>query len=142
MEPDDYVVVPTMNGKSYVIPTGHSAATSTWQITKKEPVTAVTDLAKVSTRDLMNEIYRRRAIEKFDYSVEIPDIAYTQNTADQRKLYAVKELLSSLTAQKFVTEKALAYRSWRDNTRDTTIYSYEIYLCKHPIHVKTDLSFE
>lgn len=96
------------------------------------------DLSSVSTRDLLNECYRRRAIEKFDYS-QIIDTDYATMYPDARE-HAIKEVLrgvvQSVLHNKKFADDAITLDEKVDRSNRQHIFTGEVYICKHPTKVK------
>lgn len=96
------------------------------------------DLSDVDTRDLLNECYRRRAIEKFTYTqladtlMVQHDPKFTPHVIDriQRDVWdAVRE------NQKFFTDAVIINES-HDYAMRAQKYVAEVYVCKHPTKVR------
>ena len=98
----------------------------------------VYDLSHVSTRDLLNECYRRRAIEKFSFIDNI-DKDYMMHNPDAKE-YITHDLMKCLWTsicddQKFLQD-ALTIKEETDLAYRTIKLTGEIYVCKHPTKVR------
>lgn len=117
--------IETTTGQSYKVMT--SGATSYRHM----------DLSSVSTRDLLNECYRRRAIEKFSYTTSV-DIDFLQMHLSPYE-YVLKDAGRNLWGQvmknKFFDD-AMAVNEERDNMNRRHNFACEVYVCKHPSMVK------
>ena len=96
------------------------------------------DLSSVSTRDLLNECYRRRAIEKFSFTDNI-DQDYMMHNPDAKK-YITHDLMKCLWTsicdnQKFLQD-ALTIKEETDLSYRTIRLTGEMYVCKHPTKVR------
>ena len=98
----------------------------------------IPDLSRISTRELLNECYRRRAIEKFDYNVNID--RFTLEHEPEIKKYAIQDLNRGIwdtvvNRNKFYAD-AMNISETFDHYRQMKIFAGEIYVCKHPLKVK------
>jgi hypothetical protein len=96
------------------------------------------DLSSVSTRDLLNECYRRRAIEKFTYDVSIDQ--YFLRQEPEAREYTMKDLKRGmwevmLKNEKFVAD-AIQIIERQNNLQIRTEFQGEVYICKHPTKVR------
>jgi hypothetical protein len=96
------------------------------------------DLSDVSTRDLLNECYRRRAIEKFDYKIEA-DSYMLEEHPDMRE-HVLRDLSRGLweamvNNRKF-SDDAIDVKEERIRSYMRNIFRGEIYICKHPTKVR------
>lgn len=117
--------IETTTGQSYKVMT--SGATSYRHM----------DLSSVSTRDLLNECYRRRAIEKFSYTTSV-DIDFLQMHQSPYE-YVLKDAGRNLWGQVMKTkffDDAMVVNEERDNMNRRYNLACEVYVCKHPSKVK------
>ena len=96
------------------------------------------DLSSIPTRDLLNECYRRRAIEKFSGSISID--SYMLNAHPEAKEYALRDLSRELwdsvvTNSKFYGD-AMSIKESNVTSYMRTDFTGEIYICKHPTKVR------
>lgn len=96
------------------------------------------DLSGVSTRDLLNECYRRRAIEKFSASVSID--SYMLKAQPEAIDYVMRDLSrevwdSVVGNSKFYND-AMAIKETPFASFMRTEFTGEIYVCKHPTKVR------
>ncbi len=96
------------------------------------------DLSTISTRDLLNECYRRRAIEKFDASIAVDKYFLDSEPASRAHLKQdlITSLISSMLKNGKFTEQAIAVKESEDFAYMRKIFESEIYICKHPTQVK------
>lgn len=96
------------------------------------------DLSSVSTRDLLNECYRRRAIEKFSYKVDAD--MYFLRQEPQARDHMIKELVRGMWGCMLRDEKfsrdAIDIKEQVNNPQIRTEFTGEIYICKHPTKVR------
>lgn len=96
------------------------------------------DLSGVSTRDLLNECYRRRAIEKFSYKVDAD--MYFLRQEPQARDHMIKELVRGMWSCMLRDEKfsrdAIDIKEQVNNPQIRTEFTGEIYICKHPTKVR------
>ena len=96
------------------------------------------DLSSIPTRDLLNECYRRRAIEKFSGSVSVDE--YMLKAQPEAIDYVMRDLSrevwdSVVRNSKFYNDAmAIAENSVTSYMR--TDFIGEIYICKHPTKVR------
>lgn len=132
MEPEDtYVIRPlqtTLITRS--INAGYVSAST---ITASKP-----DLSVFSTQELLNECYRRRAIEKFDASIAVDKYFLDSEPASRAHLKQdlITSLISSMLKNGKFTEQAIAVKESEDFAHMRKIFESEIYICKHPTQVK------
>ncbi len=96
------------------------------------------DLSSVSTRDLLNECYRRRAIEKFDYKQSV-DIDYVKMHPEAREHVisaALRGVVQSVLENKKFANDAIVLNESVDRAQRLEIFTGEVYICKHPTKVK------
>lgn len=96
------------------------------------------DLSSVSTRDLLNECYRRRAIERFTYKSSAD--MYFLKQEPQARDHMIKELVRGmwdcmLRDEKF-SRDAIDIKEQVNNPLMQTEFTGEIYICKHPTKVR------
>lgn len=96
------------------------------------------DLSSVSTRDLLNECYRRRAIERFTYKSSVD--MYFLKQEPQARDHMIKELVRGmwdcmLRDEKF-SRDAIDIKEQVNNAQCRTEFTGEIYICKHPTKVR------
>ena len=96
------------------------------------------DLSRVSTRDLLNECYRRRAIERFDYKVSA-DSYFLEEVKEAR--HHVKEDLihgiwKSVAKNQAFADSALYITEEQDRAFMRVNMAGEIYICKHPKNLR------
>lgn len=96
------------------------------------------DLSSISTRDLLNECYRRRAIEKFsvdrnadEYMVQ-NDRSYTEYVMDHIR----KEVWFAVMDNKKFLPEAVPIKHAHDSINRMHRYTAEVYVCKHPMSLK------
>lgn len=111
-----------------------SASGSTSSYTQYKPH----DLSRISTRDLLNECYRRRAIEKFDYNVNA-DLYFLKQEPEARA-YVIQDLMrgmwsTMLKNEKFSTD-AINIKEKVNDLQLRTEFFGEVYICKHPTKVR------
>ncbi len=97
------------------------------------------DLSSVSTRDLLNECYRRRAIEKFSVSRSVDSYMFQQYPDIMNYVMRdiSKDVLDQVVANKKFYEDALVVNQTRTRyPGQSTDFEAEIYICKHPTKVK------
>ncbi len=123
---DEEIDIQTLGGKSYKVVTSGPAA-------YRHP-----DLSSVSTRDLLNECYRRRAIEKFDFKLDF-DTYMMQERPDAYK-YVMKNLYEGLWDAVIANEKfskdAIEVKQEHITSHMRTIFRGEVYMCKHPTKLR------
>ena len=96
------------------------------------------DLASIPTRDLLNECYRRRAIEKFSASVSVDQ--YMLKAQPEAIDYVMRDL--SREVWEFVQRNSKFYNDAMSITENKftsfmrTDFTGEIYICKHPTKVR------
>ena len=116
----------------------HKVATPSDKKEMLHPNSPNVNLAYVSTRELLNECYRRRAIEKFDWSVHVDKDMLEHEPAIRD--YALRDLGQGLWNKFEKTEKfyneAMSIREHLDHYSHKKIFNGEIYICKHPSKVK------
>lgn len=138
MEPEDQkwnhlyneeIDIQTVSGKSYKVVTSGPAAYRH------------IDLSSVSTRDLLNECYRRRAIEKFDFKLDFDTYMMQErpDTPDTYR-YVMKNLYEGLWDAVIADEKfskdAIEVKQEHITSHMRTVFRGEIYVCKHPTKVR------
>lgn len=98
------------------------------------------DLSRVSTKDLLNECYRRRAIEKFAYSTQVQLVDLDPQYQTEIREHALRELghglWESMMSHKNFYPDAMIVTERVDNYRRASIFVGEVYVCKHPTKVK------
>jgi hypothetical protein len=122
---DDTIDVQSMSGQSYKVMTAQSGYRHM-------------DLSSVSTRDLLNECYRRRAIERFTYKSSA-DMYFLKQEPKARE-HVVEELIRGmwdcmLRNEKFAND-AIHVKEEPNNPQIRTEFTGEIYICKHPTKVR------
>lgn len=122
---DNTIDVQAMSAQSYKVVTSPSAYRHM-------------DLSSVSTRDLLNECYRRRAIEKFDFKVEADSLMLKDHPATLK--HVMKNLVDGLFETIISDEKfsadAIHIKEELITTHFTKVFRGELYVCKHPTKVK------
>lgn len=96
------------------------------------------DLSSVSTRDLLNECYRRRAIEKFDFNVEA-DSLMLQDYPDARKRVMenlVHGLFETVLKDEKFSSDAIYVKEEHITSHFIKVLRGEVYVCKHPTKVR------
>lgn len=96
------------------------------------------DLSDVSTRDLLNECYRRRAIEKFSASVSVDQ--YMLKAQPEAIDYVMRDLSREVWEyvqrnSKFYND-AMVVKQSDVTSYMRTDFTGEIYVCKHPTKVR------
>lgn len=96
------------------------------------------DLSSIPTRDLLNECYRRRAIERFTYKSSA-DMYFLKQEPKARE-HVVEELIRGmwdcmLRNEKFAND-AIHVKEEPNNPQIRTEFTGEIYICKHPTKVR------
>lgn len=96
------------------------------------------DLSGVSTRDLLNECYRRRAIERFTYKSSA-DMYFLKQEPKARD-HVVEALVRGmwdcmLRNEKFAND-AIHIQEEPNNPQIRTEFTSEVYICKHPTKVR------
>lgn len=96
------------------------------------------DLSSVSTRDLLNECYRRRAIEKFTVSRSIDSYMLQQDpdSIDYVMRNIARDVWDQVMSNKKFCEDALIVKQTQMQSVMSTDFEAEIYICKHPTKVK------
>ena len=94
------------------------------------------DLSHVSTRDLLNECYRRRAIEKFSFTDNIDQDFLTMNTKEYITHDAMHCLWKSIYKDQKFLQDALMINEKSDIAYRRVNITGEIYVCKHPTKVR------
>lgn len=104
---------------------------------KSYMATGKPDLSDISTRELLNECYRRRAIEKFTTSIEAPIEEFEDREHNMHLIRSVNERLwhNVEYSGKFYSEAAIHSVS-ATSKGYTRALTAEIYICKHPSKVK------
>jgi hypothetical protein len=130
---NEEIDIQTVSGKSYKVVT--SGPTAYRHV----------DLSSVSTRDLLNECYRRRAIEKFDFKVDFDtymidfDTYMMQERPDTYR-YVMKNVYEGLWDAVIADEKfskdAIEVKQERITSHMRTVFRGEVYVCKHPTKVR------
>lgn len=96
------------------------------------------DLSNISTRDLLNECYRRRAIEKFSGSISID--SYMLNDNPEAMGYVMRDLSrgvwDAVTSNSKFYEDAMSIKQSNVTSYMRTDFTGEIYICKHPTKVR------
>lgn len=96
------------------------------------------DLSSIPTRDLLNECYRRRAIEKFSGSISID--SYMLKAEPEAIDYVMRDLSrevwdSVVRNSKFYND-AMVITENKVTSYMRTDFTGEIYVCKHPTKVR------
>lgn len=96
------------------------------------------DLSGISTRDLLNECYRRRAIEKFSASVSVDQ--YMLKAQPEAIDYVMRDLSREVWEyvqrnNKFYND-AMVVKQNDVTSYMRTDFTGEIYVCKHPTKVR------
>jgi len=97
------------------------------------------DLSRVSTRDLLNECYRRRAIEKFSYSTQVQldlDLRYEVEIREHALRELGRGLWESVIENRKFYPDAMVVSERVDSYRHSNTFVGEVYVCKHPSKVK------
>ena len=104
---------------------------------KEYMISGKPDLSRISTRELLNECYRRRAIEKFTTSVEASIEAFEDQEHNMHLIRNVEDRLwdNAVNSDKFYSEAVLHSVSGISQCYTRTLTG-EIYICKHPSKVK------
>ena len=123
---DEEIDIQTLGGKSYKVVTSGPAAYRHH------------DLSSVSTRDLLNECYRRCAIEKFTVSRSVDSYMLQEhpNSMDYVMGDISRAVLDQVMSDKKFYEDALVVKQTRMQSVMSTDFEAEIYICKHPTKVK------
>lgn len=144
MEPEDLkwiqtVMDQTYHGKSYTFAQEYQDLIKTVVKQNRDgTISKHVDLSDVSTRDLLNECYRRRAIEKFTCTVTAD--MYFLKQEPQARDYLIKDLTrgmweSMLKNEKF-SQDAISIKEEQNNPQIQTEFYGEVYICKHPTKVR------
>lgn len=104
----------------------------------RQNVAVRVDLSSISTRDLLNECYRRRAIEKFSGSVSVDQ--YMLQARPEAIDYVMRDLSrevwdSVVRNSKFYND-AMVITENGVTSYMRTDFTGEIYICKHPTKVR------
>lgn len=96
------------------------------------------DLSSIPTRDLLNECYRRRAIERFTYKSSA-DMYFLKQEPKARE-HIVEALVRGmwdcmLRNEKFAND-AIRVEEEQNHPQIRTEFTGEIYICKHPTKVR------
>jgi len=115
----------------------HKVATPSDKKEMLHPNSPNVNLAYISTRELLNECYRRRAIEKFVTSIEAPIEAFEDQEHNSYLMRHIDEKLwyNVVNSNKFYSEALLHSKSALSSGFTRTLTG-EIYICKHPSKVK------
>lgn len=143
MEPEDkYLmqeILQKMTYNNYTLDPAYDALINTIAHQNRDgSITKQVDLSSVNTRDLLNECYRRRAIEKFTYDVSIDQYFLKQEPGARE--YTFQDLKRGmwnvmLKDEKFIAD-AIQITERQNNKQIRTEFQGEIYICKHPTKVK------
>jgi hypothetical protein len=137
MEPEDTFTVKLPRTQGYWVsnsmPGGDLGYVSASTITASKP-----DLSVFSTQELLNECYRRRAIEKFTTSLSVD--SYMMQQHPDMIDYAMRDLSRDvwdkvMSNKKFIDD-AFVVNQTRMHSVMSTDFEAEIYVCKHPTKVK------
>lgn len=95
------------------------------------------DLSGVGTRDLLNECYRRRAIEKFTTSVSVDSYMLQQHPdmLDYAMRNLSRDVWDNVVSNKKFLDDAFVVNQTRMQSVMSTDFEGEIYVCKHPTKV-------
>lgn len=141
MEPDDiqklyqtYVSATANNYSKVVSWSNNSGVRHNVAVGRDDKV----DLSSIPTRDLLNECYRRRAIERFTYKSSV-DMYFLKQEPKARE-HVVEELIRGmwdcmLRNEKFAND-AIHVKEEPNNPQIRTEFTGEIYICKHPTKVR------
>ena len=123
---DEEIDIQTLGGKSYRVVTSGPAAYRHH------------DLSGVSTRDLLNECYRRCAIEKFTVSRSVDSYMLQKHpdSMDYVMRNISRDVLDQVMSNKKFCEDALVVKQTQMQSVMSTDFEAEIYICKHPTKVK------
>ena len=96
------------------------------------------DLSGVSTRDLLNECYRRRAIEKFTTSLSVDSYMMQQHPdmIDYTMRSISRDIWDKVVSNKKFLDDAFVVNQTRMHSVMSTDFEAEIYVCKHPTKVR------
>ena len=143
MEPEDQYVIQdiiqkVMTYNNYTLDPSYDALIKTVVHQNRDgSMTKQVDLSQVSTRDLLNECYRRRAIEKFTYDVSV-DRYFLKQEPEARE-YTTKELKRGMWEVMLKNDKFVADAiqiTERQDVHHRTEFKGEVYICKHPTKVR------
>jgi hypothetical protein len=96
-------------------------------------------LANVTTRDLMNEVYRRGAIRQISRTVDVDHemLAVSPNYETQMKISLMKDaLLESIP--EFENQGVLNMSKVKYPDTHITTFGVDFFICKHPRTLKSD----
>ena len=99
------------------------------------------DLSDVDTRDLLNECYRRRAIEKFNATRSIDSHVFDEYADDAGfRSHVEKDILQLLMHsmqqnQKFFLD-AVVVKESKNRSMMRYDFEAELFMCKHPTKVR------
>lgn len=96
------------------------------------------DLSSVSTRDLLNECYRRRAIEKFSCARHADDYMATHDGSYVKYLMEQikRDVWDSVLDNKKFLSDAVVVKHQPDFVNNMQVYTSEVYVCKHPTSLR------
>lgn len=96
------------------------------------------DLASIPTRDLLNECYRRRAIEKFSANVSVDQymLMHENEARDYVLRDLSRELWDSVVRNSKFYNDSIAIKETAVTSFMRTDFAEEIYICKHPTKVR------
>lgn len=96
------------------------------------------DLSHISTKDLLNEAYKRGAILRLQAKKAYSSV-YFQN--DDFLSYVNKDLRTNslLSGVDMIVEEGILHISkQQDRLRDEVVYNTDIFICKHPLTLKDE----
>ena len=96
------------------------------------------DLSSVSTRDLLNECYRRRAIERFTYSAGVDSemLRIHPDMRDRVMQKLVEGIAYEMQKNTKFFSHALDVKERHDSSYMRSEFRGEMYICKHPTKVQ------
>jgi len=99
----------------------------------------VNPLVNVTTRDLMNEVYRRGAIRQMSYVIEVDheSLSLSPNYETQVKTSLVKDAFLNSVLE-FEEQGVLNLSKASDPDTFITTFGVDFFICKHPKTLKSD----
>lgn len=101
------------------------------------------DLRDVSTSDLLNEAFKRGAIEQFSYKSRVAKFQLEENLADFLEYFTKKFRHDALAASVDSIEKLGAFNIGRKDGQgspglEEVEFTIDYFVCKHPLTLKKE----
>ena len=138
MEPDDQKLIQAIMNH-YKWPTSYEDGLLQTPSLRKN--NGEIDLSVVSTRDLLNECYRRRAIEKFTATSSVDTEVFDSNKNDDGFMRHIERDITHLLIdsmqqnRKFYTD-AVVVNETKNHSFMRYEFGAELFICKHPTKVR------